>query len=75
LTVTSVEAEAISLELCEKATELTEPLWPLSVCRQWPLAASQLLTVPSVKAEATSFESCEKTAELTSLLGPSSVCR
>ena len=33
------------LPSCEKATELTESLWPSSVCRQAPLLASQILTV------------------------------
>ena len=38
---------------CEKATELTQSLWPLSVCRQSPLLASQILTVLSPDADAT----------------------
>jgi hypothetical protein len=66
LTVRSNEAEAINFELCEKTTDLTSSLRPLSVCRQWPLAASQNLIVPSVEAEASSLELCEKTAEYSS---------
>jgi hypothetical protein len=38
----------------------------LTVCRQWPLAASHILIVPSVEAEAISLELCEKTAEYSS---------
>src|SRR5208282_5042195 len=75
LTVRSSEADASCRELCEKTTDLTEPLWPSSVCRHSPVAASQILTVQSSEADASCRESCEKTTDVTQLLWPSSVCR
>jgi hypothetical protein len=65
LTVLSWDAEASRVESCEKATELTKWLWPLSVCRHAPVLASQILTVLSSDAEASRVESCEKATELT----------
>jgi hypothetical protein len=65
LTVLSSDADASRVELCEKATETTQPLWPSSVCRHSPLLASQILTVLSSDADASRVESCEKTTELT----------
>jgi hypothetical protein len=66
-------AEASRVESCEKATELTELLWPLSVWRQALLLVSQIRTVLSCDAEASRVESCEKATEWTTLLWPSSV--
>ena len=63
------------LESCEKATELTQSLWPSSVCRHAPLLASQILTVLSSDADASRAESWEKATDLTQSLWPSSVCR
>src|SRR5947199_205157 len=75
LTVLSSDADASRAESCEKATELTSLLWPLSVCRHSPLLVSQILTVLSSDADASRAESCEKATELTILLWPLSVCR
>ena len=36
LTVQSLDADARQVKSPEKATEVTEPLWPSSVCRQVP---------------------------------------
>ena len=59
-TVRSVEADATSVPSGEKATALTEPVWPWSVCMAAPVAASQSRTVPSLEADATSVPSGEK---------------
>src|SRR5580693_7554958 len=75
LTELSADADASRAESCEKATELTQPLWPSSVCRHSPLLASQILTVLSYDADASRVESGEKVTELTAPLWPSSVCR
>src|SRR5437667_11360825 len=63
------------LSSCEKATELTHWLWPSSVWRHLPEAASQILTVLSLDADARRLSSCEKATELTRWLWPSSVWR
>src|SRR5437588_591223 len=55
------------------ATALTQDEWPLSVCSEAPVAASQSLTVRSPDAEATSLPSGEKATALTSAEWPSSV--
>src|SRR5258708_38648086 len=47
----------------------------LSVCRHWPLAASQILTVRSSDADASRAESGEKATDWTESLWPLSVCR
>jgi hypothetical protein len=49
LTVLSLDADASLVESCEKATELTELLWPSSVCRHAPqlLLISGLTVIPS----------------------------
>src|SRR5271155_5462984 len=65
---------ATSLSSAEKATELTESQWPLSVCSGAPVAASQSLTVRSSEPDATSLPSAEKATEVTRLQWPSSVC-
>jgi hypothetical protein len=57
LIVLSSDAEASCVESCEKATELTQLLWPSSVWRQVPLLASQILIVLSPDAEASRVES------------------
>src|SRR2546423_8307679 len=75
LTVSSSDPDASRAESCEKATELTAPLWPSSVCRHSPLLASQILTVLSYDADASRAESCEKETDQTAPLWPSSVCR
>src|SRR2546423_8058896 len=75
LTVLSYDADASRAESCEKATELTEPLWPSSVCRHSPLLTSQILTALLRDADASRAESCEKATELTEPLWLSNVCR
>lgn len=64
LIVSSLEAETMSLESCEKVTEQTENQWPLKVWRHWPLALSHNLTVWSLEPEARIFESWEKLREV-----------
>ena len=46
-TVPSPDADATSLPSGEKATALTEPEWPSSVCSGEPVLASQSRTVSS----------------------------
>ena len=75
LTVRSYDADASRLSSCEKATDMTGPLWPSSVWRHSPLLASQILTVLSPAADASRAESREKATDLTWPLWPSSVCR
>ena len=58
----------------EKATELTEPGWPLSVCSKALVAVSQSCTVPSSKPDMTCLPSSEKVTELTELEWPLSAC-
>jgi hypothetical protein len=65
LTVLLLDADASRVELCEKATDLTELLWPLSVCRHAPLLASYILTVLLSDVDASWVESCEKATDLT----------
>jgi hypothetical protein len=71
----SFDADASFAESCEKAADLTPPLWLSSVCRHAPLLTSQILTVLSSDADASLAESCEKATDLTVPLCPSSVCR
>ena len=59
-TVRSHEADATSVPSGEKATALTESVWPWSVCVVAPVAASQSRTVSSLGADATSVPSGEK---------------
>src|SRR2546421_405720 len=75
LTVRSNAAEAGGVESYERATDVTQPLWPSSVRRQSPLLASQILTVRSFDADASRVESCEKATDVTQPLWPSSVWR
>ena len=75
LTVSSYDADASLVESCEKATDVTELLWPVYVCRHAPLLASHSLMVLSLDADASLDESREKTTKLTLSLCPSSVCR
>ena len=65
LTVLSRDADASRAESWEKATELTESLWPLSVWRHSPLLASQILTVLSYDADASRAKSWEKATDMT----------
>ena len=73
-TVMSIDADASSLELAEKATEITQWLCPLSVCCSAPVAASQSRTVSSSDADASSLESAEKATHQTAPLCSLSVC-
>ena len=75
LTVLSSDADARRLSSCEKATDLTDSLWPSSVWRHVPEAASQILTVLSSDADARRLSSCEKATDVTDLPWPSSVWR
>ena len=75
LTVLSDDPDTTCVPSCEKATEMTELLWPLSVLRQAPLPASQILTVLSDDPDTTYVPSCEKAADQTEPLWPSSVLR
>src|ERR1700761_8837506 len=72
-TVLSNDADAISLPSGEKATDMTLPLWPLSVDRAAPVAGSHRRTVLSYDADATSFPSGEKATDLTTSSWPLSV--
>src|ERR1700735_1415875 len=74
-TVVSYEADASTLPSGEKATALTELLWPSSVCFQAPVVAFQSRTVLSYEADARTLPSGEKATAKTELLWPSSVCR
>ena len=47
------------------ATDMTQLLWPSSVCWREPVVASQTLTVLSYDADASSFESCENATDMT----------
>ena len=73
-TVWSLEADATSVPSGEKATALTEPVWPWSVCVVAPVAASQSRTVWSVEADAISVPSDEKVTALAEPVWPWSVC-
>jgi hypothetical protein len=68
LTVLSSDADANCVESREKATDLTKPLWPLSVCRHLPLLASQILTMLLPNADASRVELCEKATNVTKWL-------
>ena len=70
MTVLSFDADAISVESYKNATELTECLYPLSVCVQVAVATSQILTVLSDNADAISVESYKNATELTECLCP-----
>jgi hypothetical protein len=75
-TVPSVLPDASRFPSGEKATLQTLPLWPSSVCRTAPVAASQSRTVPSVPPpDASRFPSSEKATLQTLPSWPSSVCR
>src|SRR5262245_9998390 len=73
LTVLSSDADASRVESCEKATALTEWLWPSSVWGYSSLLAPQILTVLSSDADASRVESYEKATDLTEELWPWSV--
>src|SRR5271154_6384774 len=75
LTVRSHEADASRLESGENTTEMTELLWPSSICVHLPVSASPILTVRYPEADASRLESGEKTTDLTLWLWPSSVCK
>jgi hypothetical protein len=68
------EADPTSTESCEKATDETLALWPLSSCTHSPVSLRQSRTVQSSEADATSAESCEKATDETLALGPLSSC-
>jgi hypothetical protein len=73
-TVLSYEADATVVPSGEKATDMTESLWPLRVCLWAPMAASQSRTVLSFEADATVVPSGEKATDMTDSLWPSRVC-
>jgi hypothetical protein len=58
--VLSDEADARSLPFGEKATALTQSLWPSSVCFQAPVVVSQSRTVLSSEADGRTLPSSEK---------------
>ena len=64
-TVLSNKTNARTLPSDEKATTLTEDLWPSSVCLQTPVVASQSRTLLSNEADAKTFSSGEKATALT----------
>jgi hypothetical protein len=67
-TVTLSKPDTTSLPSGEKATELTQPEWPLGGSpRGAPVATSQSWTVPSNEPDATSLPSGEKATDLTRL--------
>src|ERR1700721_676099 len=74
VTQPSTTGGATSLPSAEKATELTQPQWPSSVCSGAPVAASQSLTVWAREPDATSLPSAEKATEVTEPQWPLSVC-
>jgi len=49
----------------EKATDATQPVWPLSVCSHLPVVASQSCTVLSSEADASRVPSVEKATDVT----------
>ncbi|KFY83035.1 hypothetical protein V500_10208 [Pseudogymnoascus sp. VKM F-4518 (FW-2643)] len=61
LSRTASQVVGNSLPLGEKATELTEPKWPLSVCSAAPVVASQSRTVLSSEPDATTLPSQSRT--------------
>ncbi|RYP61063.1 hypothetical protein DL771_010262 [Monosporascus sp. 5C6A] len=74
-TVLSLKADVSILPSGEKATALTQPLCPLSVCRCAPVAASESRTVLSPEADPSVLPSGEKATALTESVCPFSVCR
>lgn len=56
ISVSSVELEATSAELCENAIALTDPVWPLRVCIHLPGLICQIFMVLSFEAEARTTE-------------------
>ncbi len=58
----------------EKATELTKPLWPSSVCSGAPVDVSQSQTVLLSDLDTTYLPLGERATELTGSLWPLSVC-
>ena len=73
-TVLSSEADASVLPSGEKATAVTQPLWPVSVCWWVPVAGSQSRTVLSTEADASVLPSGEKATAVSQWLWPVSVC-
>jgi hypothetical protein len=57
------------------AIDLIEPLWPLSVCVQAPVATSQILMDSSPNPDASQRLSGEMAIDWIESLWPSSVCR
>ena len=59
--------------LLEKATDVTESVWPFSVCSGTPVVASQTRTVLSSEADASRVPSVEKATDVTEFVWPFSV--
>ena len=72
-TVSSYDADATTLLSGEKATDSTQPVCRLRVCRVPPVFASQSRTVSSYDAEATTLPSGEKATDKTQPVCPLSV--
>ena len=64
---------AISRPSGEKATQVTSPVWPISVPRQTPVSASQTRIVRSQLPEAINWPSGEIATEVTMRVWPASV--
>jgi hypothetical protein len=71
--VSSCDADASVFESRENATDMTQPVWPLSVAVQSPVAVFQSLMVLSCDADASVFESWENATDVTQRVWPSSV--
>ena len=73
-TVLSSEPDANSWPLGEKATDLIQSVWPLSVCWRVPVAGSQSCIILSSEPDASSWPSGEKATDWTEAVWPSSTC-
>jgi hypothetical protein len=73
VTVSSPEANASCLLSLEKAADVTEPVWPSSVCSGFLVVATQSRTVLSSEADASCLPLLEKATDMTQSVWPSSV--
>src|SRR5579871_6321674 len=73
-TVLSCEPDASSAPSGKNATDVTELVWPSSVCLAAPVAASHSRTVLSPEPDASSAPSGENATDVTQAVWPSSVC-
>jgi hypothetical protein len=71
----SQEADTSCVPLVEKATDVTQSVWPSSVRSHSPVVASQSRTVLSIEADASRVPSVEKATDVTLPRWPTSICR